>query len=124
MERRTRRSEDPYKALCLQLEHSRVHGRLDAMVIAIDNGLLLAEAGEPNLCEALGAVAPLMDRPIFDGQLPPPLRGQRIDVRAVSVEGETLFIAAAALAKRARLSSDVWFQRSVNGVRRILARAA
>ena len=49
-ERRTRRSQDPYRALCLQLEHSRSQGQLDAVVIAIDNGLLVAGAGERSVC--------------------------------------------------------------------------
>ena len=57
-ERRIRRSQDPYRALCLQLEHSRSQGQLDAVVVAIDNGLLVAGAGERSVCEALGAVAP------------------------------------------------------------------
>ena len=61
IERRVHRSQDPYRALCLQLEHSRTHGALDAVVVAIDNGLLVAGAGDESLCEALGAVAPLVD---------------------------------------------------------------
>ena len=69
-ERRLRRSQDPYRALCLQLEHIRVEGELDAMVVAIDNGLLIAAAGERSVCEALGAVAPLVGSPSFNGRVP------------------------------------------------------
>ncbi len=76
-ERRTRRSDDPYRALCLQLEHARARGELDALVVAIDNGLLVAGAGERSICEALGAVAPLMRSPSFNGRLPGALEGRK-----------------------------------------------
>ena len=115
IERRARRSQDPYRALCLQLEHSRTHGALDAMVVAIDNGLLVAGAGDESLCEALGAVAPMVDCPTFDGTMPTALDGQNIDIRTMRLEGEMLYVASAGHA-----GGDVWLQRSINGVRRIL----
>ena len=114
-ERRQRRSHDPYRALCLQLEHIRSDGELDAMVVAIDNGLIVAGAGERSVCEALGAVAPLMGSPTFDGRMPGALIGQRIDVRAISLEGETVYVAAVG-----RSADDEWVARSIGGVRRIL----
>jgi hypothetical protein len=117
-ERRTRRSQDPYRALCLQLEHSRVRGELDALVVAIDNGLLIAGAGERSICEALGAVAPLMSSPSFSGRLPGALEGQSVDVRAVSLDGETVYIASVG-----RRGGDVWLQQSISAVRRILGYA-
>jgi hypothetical protein len=109
-ERRQRRSHDPYRALCLQLEQVRSEGELDAMVVAMDNGLLVAGAGERSVCEALGAVAPLVN-----GRVPGALVGQRIDVRAISLEGETVYVAAVG-----RSTSDDWVARSIGGVRRIL----
>ena len=115
IERRTRRSQDPYRALCLQLEHSRLQGELDALVVAIDNGLLIAGAGERSVCEALGAVAPLMSSPSFTGRLPGALEGQSVDVRAVSLDGETVYIASVG-----RRGGDVWLQQSISAVRRIL----
>lgn len=123
MERRTRRSQDPYRALCFQLERCCAQGKLDAVVLAAKNGLLVAGAGEPKLCEALSAVAPVLNDPHFDGRLPERLRGQRIGVRSVAVEGETLFVASATLAKRATRSGDGWLQRSAAGVQRILQAA-
>ena len=70
-ERRVRRSHDPYRALCLQLEHVRLEGDLDALVVAIDNGLLVAGAGKRSVCEALGAVAELEPDIVFlDIQMP------------------------------------------------------
>ena len=120
MERRTHRSEDPYEALCLQLEHSRANGDLGAMVVTIDNGLLVAGAGSRALCEALGAVAPMIDEPSLDGRMPRVLEGQRIDVRSLSVLGETLFVASVGNTN----GQSLWLQRSINGVRRILGQAA
>jgi hypothetical protein len=114
-ERRRRRSQDPYRALCLQLEHVRAAGELDAMVVAIDNGLLVAGAGERSVCEALGAVAPLVGSPSFNGRVPGALVGQHIDVRAISLEGETVYVAAVG-----RATNDEHIARSIMGVRRIL----
>jgi len=114
-ERRIRRSHDPYEALCLQLECSRAQGELDAVVIAIDNGLLVAGAGERAVCEALGAIAPLVSSPSFNGRLPGALEGQSVDVRRVSFEGETIYVASVG-----RHGGDPWLQQSIRGVRRIL----
>jgi hypothetical protein len=117
-ERRLRRSQDPYRALCLQLEHVRAEGELDALIVAIDNGLLIAGAGERSVCEALGAVAPLVGSPRFDGRIPGSLIGQQIEVRSISLEGEKVFVASVG-----RGTSDDWVARSVGGVRRILGYA-
>ena len=114
-ERRLRRSQDPYQALCLQLEQIRSEGELDAMVVAIDNGLLVAGAGERSVCEALGAVAPLVGSPTFNGRVPGSLVGQAIEVRSISLEGETVYVAAVG-----RATGDAWIARSIGGVRRIL----
>lgn len=115
IERRGRRSQETYRALCLQLEHSRSKGALDAVVVAIDNGLLVAGAGDRSICEALGAVAPLVESSGFDGAMPKALDGQNIDVRTMRLAGERLYVATAGCA-----AGDVWLQRSINGVRRIL----
>jgi len=117
-ERRIRRSQDPYRALCLQLERSRSDGQLDAVVVAIDNGLLIAGAGERSVCEALGAVAPLMSSPSFSGKLPGALEGQSVDVREVSLDGETVYVASVG-----RGEGDAWLKQSISGVRRILGYA-
>jgi hypothetical protein len=117
-ERRQRRSQDPYRALCLQLEHVRAEGELDALVVAMDNGLLVAGAGERSVCEALGAIAPLMSSPSFNGCVPGALVGQRIEVRSISLEGETVYVASVG-----RSTGDQWIARSAGGVRRILGYA-
>ncbi len=118
IERRLRRSQDPYRALCLQLEHVRLEGELDALVVAIDNGLLIAGAGERSVCEALGAVAPLLGSPKFNGIVPGPLVGQHVEVRSISLDGEKVYLASVG-----RSSGDEWISRSAGGVRRILGYA-
>lgn len=117
-ERRIRRSQDPYRALCLQLEQSRARGELDALIVAIDNGLLVAGAGERSVCEALGAIAPLLSAPSFRGRLPAALEGQSVAIRAVSLEGETIYVASVG-----RHSVDASLQQVISGVRRILGYA-
>ena len=88
------------------------------MVVAIDNGLLIAGAGERSVCEALGAVAPLVGSPSFNGRVPGSLVGQNIDVRSISLEGETVYVASAG-----RSTNDESMKRSIGGVRRILGYA-
>jgi len=117
-ERRRRRSQDPYRALCLQLEQLRAEGELDALIVAIDNGLLVAGAGERSICEALGAIAPLMSSPAFTGRLPGALEGQSVDVCSLSLEGETLYVAS--VGRRAGATS---LKNSIDGVYRILGYA-
>jgi hypothetical protein len=62
MERRRRRSEDPQEALVLQLERVREIARLDALVLASDEGLSIAHSGEEELCAELAALAPFLPR--------------------------------------------------------------
>jgi len=114
-DRRRRRSQDPYRALCLQLEHARSAGELDAMVLATDNGLLVAGAGERSVCEALGAIAPLLASPSFNGPVPGSLVGQRIGVRPLILDGETVYVASVG-----RSDGDACIESSIRGVYRIL----
>ncbi|HSN81301.1 MAG TPA: hypothetical protein VLS88_01880 [Polyangiales bacterium] len=114
-ERRRRRSQDPYRALCLQLEHSRSEGELDAMVVATDDGLVVAGAGERSVCEALGAIAPLFGSPSFNGPMPGSLVGQSIGIRPLILDGEMMYVASAG-----RSDGDRWIQSSIRGVCRIL----
>jgi hypothetical protein len=90
-------------------------GDLDAVVVAIDNGLLIAGAGERSICEALGAIAPLLGSRGFNGRIPAALEGQSVDVCPVFLEGETVYVASAG-----RQGGDPWLTESIEGVRRIL----
>ncbi|MET0341583.1 MAG: hypothetical protein ABW252_11330 [Polyangiales bacterium] len=70
-ERRRRRSDDAREALELQLAHVRDAARLDALVLASDEGLSIAFSGEEELCTELAALAPFLphelDAPHADG---------------------------------------------------------
>lgn len=115
IDRRIRRSQDPYRALCLQLEQSRLHGAFEAVVVATDNGLLVAGAGEPSLCDALCAVAPIVAADPSVQVFPELLGDHQLDVRPLVVQDDTVYVASAGATR-----ADLWLQRSVNGVRRIL----
>ncbi len=117
-ERRTRRSDNPYQALCLQLEQTKRDARLDAVVLAMHNGLVVAAAGEPGVCEELGAVAPLMGRTVFDPLASSELCADDLEVRTMACGGERFFLASLGGSKK----RDALLRRSVNGVQRILTR--
>src|SRR5258708_7737843 len=59
-DRRRQRSDDPLVALHYQLTHARRDGRLEAVVVADDWGVVLAGAGAWAACEELAAYAPLL----------------------------------------------------------------
>ena len=59
-ERRQQRTSEREEALRFQLEHSRARGGLEALVLADQQGMVVASAGETAICEELGAIAPLM----------------------------------------------------------------
>lgn len=116
-ERRKNRSTDSSQALRYQLEHSREHGGLEAMVIADEQGLVVAGAGEPGVVEELGAIAPLMSRAVLGMPLPPMLRGGEVAVRPIQLHGQELFVACVG----GGVARDALLSNSVNGVMRILS---
>ena len=80
-ERRIRRSPHRDLALGFQLEHVRDRGRLEALVLADDDGLSLAAAGDLAVCRELAAVAPLLAKSVLGIPMPPLLRGAEVAVR-------------------------------------------
>jgi len=59
-DRRRQRSSDPLVALHYQLSHTRSEGRLEAIVVADEAGVVVAGAGGWAACEELAAYAPLL----------------------------------------------------------------
>jgi hypothetical protein len=59
-DRRKLRSQDAHTALSLQLAQVRLEAQLEAVVLATAEGLLVAHAGDSELCSELAAVAPLV----------------------------------------------------------------
>ncbi len=116
-ERRSRRSHLSHLALRYQLEHVKASGGLEALVLADDAGMVLASAGESGVCEELAAVAPLMGRSAFGMPMPPLLRNADVSVRALSLNGQDLFLASVG----GGVARDALLTHSVAGVQRILS---
>lgn len=116
-ERRQRRSSDRFIALRYQLEHTREHGNIEALVLADDEGLVVASSGDASTCAELGAIAPLVARSAMGMPMPPLLRGAEVAIRPVRIYGQSLYLASVGggVARDAHLST------SRNGVQRILA---
>jgi hypothetical protein len=117
VERRRRRSDQPSVALRYQLEHTRERGRLEAVVLASEDGLPVAAAGDPGICAELAAVAPWLSRSVFSMPQLPLLRGAELACRPIRTCGQSLYLVTAggSVARDALLSS------SVTGLERILS---
>lgn len=124
-DRRQKRSEDPLVALHYQLAHARQEGRLDAIVVADDSGVVVAGAGSWAACEELAAYAPLLAQGVWNE---PGVAGKlsrmaelrtEVDVQPVDVEGQTVLLCARGGMLRASA-----MERAAGGVARILKRAA
>lgn len=116
VERRARRSEHRDLALRYQLEHLRDQARLEALVLADDQGLPLAESGDSAVCAELAAIAPLMIRTL-GMPMPPLLRGADVAVRTIRVHGQALHLASVG----GTVARDALLSTSMRGVERILA---
>lgn len=116
-DRRSRRSAESHVALSFQLEHTREHGNLEAVVLTDRTGMAVAHAGDSALCEELAAIAPVYSHSVLPMRLPPLLRGGEVAIRRLSLHGQDLFLAClgGGVARDALLAS------SVSGVQRILA---
>ena len=122
MERRRRRSLHPAVALSYQLETLCHEGGIDAMVVADDNGLPLAAAGDAYACDEVAARVVMVGRKIreFGGTLLGP--GQRWDVQMtkVDVDGAELLVCAVGGDATQR---QLQIARGVASAQRILAAA-
>ena len=120
-ERRRRRSGDARKALSYQLAHVRDEACLEALVLADADGLVVAEAGERELCESLAALAPL----VTQGAVPctHDLPASYVQVRTVVYDGTPLYLASCTESFADTMSArmEAWLEHTRDGVRRILA---
>jgi hypothetical protein len=122
-ERRQNRSEDPQRALSIQLSQVREEAQLDALVLATHDGLTIAHAGDPAVCSELAAVAPLLSH----GPLPTEIElpQQLLFVRAVTFEGSALYLVSCGddPDRTTRDRVDRWLAKATVSVTRILAAA-
>lgn len=114
-ERRLRRSESACSALGLQLEHARSAGRLDALVLADAAGVVVASAGDRDVCDALGALAPLGPHARTPGCMSQ-LTGGDVAVRTFASHGSRLYLAALG----GTSARDALLAHAAQGVARIL----
>jgi hypothetical protein len=115
IERRGRRSQEHSTALRYQLESTLERGHLAALALTDRDGLLLAWAGENEVCEELGAAAPLIAQgaPVA---LEACTTGEEIVVRALECFGEPLFLASIG----GGVARDALLAHSARGIQRIL----
>jgi len=117
VERRLRRSDRPDIALRYQLERTLEKGRLEAVVLASEEGLPVAAAGDPAICAELAAVAPWLSRSVFSMPQLPLLRGAELACRPILVHGQSLYLVTAG----GSVARDALLTSSVSGLERILA---
>jgi hypothetical protein len=113
-ERRLRRSEEAQQALFLQLERVRDEAKLDALVLASEEGLCIAHSGEDGFCEELAALAPFIPEAEQSEAL--------LSVQATDIAGRRMYLVSYVREEpreMARLLERTW-----SGVSRILAFAA
>ena len=115
IERRARRSQEHSTALRYQLESTLQRGHLSALALTDSDGLLLAWAGENNICEELGAAAPLIARgaPV---SIEASESDEEVVVRALDCFGEPLFLASIG----GGIARDALLAHSARGIQRIL----
>jgi hypothetical protein len=128
-DRRRKRSRDPLVALHYQLAQTRQDGELDAIVVSDDSGIVVAGAGAWAVCEELAAHAPLLVQGVWNE--PGLARVSRlaelaaqVDVKEVSVDGQTVLLCARAGAGRKKRVSASAMEHAARGVVRILTAAA
>lgn len=124
-DRRRSRSEDPLVALHYQLAQARQEGRLEAIVVADDSGVVVAGAGAWAVCEELAAYAPLLAQgvwhePGMDGGSRVAELRTEVDVQPVEVEGQRVLLCARGRGWMRAMAME----RAASGVARILTRAA
>ena len=121
-ERRVRRSSDTPTALHLQLDHCRQRSGIAAMVVADEDGNLLAAAGDRHVCEEVAGRIVIAGRRIqsFNGILMAPERHYQVQMSKIDVDGSPLVVCAVGGNAGARAAE---IAQGADGARRILAAA-
>ena len=115
-ERRRRRSEQYTTALRFQLEDTVKSGGLEALCLSDGDGLLLAWAGADDLCEELGAVAPLLAHCPAGSLTVSGVKGEEVSVRGIEYYGQQLYLTSIGGGR----GSDAVLRHSAKGIQRIL----
>ncbi len=116
MERRVNRSDECSTALRFQLESTLKRGDLEAVSLSNSEGLLVAWAGEDELCEELAAMAPIMAHCPSGSLMVSGIEGEQVSVRAIDCFGQQLYLASLG----GDVASDSLLNHSARGIHRIL----
>ncbi len=121
-ERRHKRSANTTRALCYQLSASLSNAKLQGLVLADDDGVCLAAAGDNRACNEIAAHLPLLGRKVneFEGILFGPEAQWDVQMRRFDVEGSNLYLCAIG---GSEVRNDQ-LEQSLGGVARILMPAA
>jgi hypothetical protein len=115
VERRTQRSGDTLEALTYQLEYTRCRAGASALVLSLDDGLVIASAGDAMTCMELAAVAPLLNRSLVNSRFK--LELEDVKVCCLNVLGQQLYLATIG----GGVACDAVVQSSLDGIRRIIS---
>lgn len=114
--RRFRRSDECGTALRFQLESVQQQASINALALSDRQGLLIAWAGEDDLCEELGAMAPIVAQCPLGSLSVTGFDGQEVLVRSINYFGQPLYLAS--------MGGDSGVERlithSIAGIQRIL----
>ncbi|MDH5672292.1 MAG: hypothetical protein OEZ06_09090 [Myxococcales bacterium] len=115
-ERRVQRSDNHSTALRFQLESTLERGRLSALALTDQAGLLLAWAGNDAVCQELGAVAPVVAHgwPAEWRQME--LKQDDVAVRTIECFGQYVYLASLG----GGVARDALLAHSARGIHRIL----
>jgi len=116
--RRERRSNECGTALRFQLESTLKNASLEALTLSDGEGLLLASAGEDDLCEELGAFAPILAH-CQPGKIVVSGSGanfEEVAVRSIDYFGQYLYLASLG----GGANNHRALARSAEGIQRIL----
>ncbi len=118
IERRRNRSANTTRALCYQLTASLERADLTGMILADEEGVCLASAGDGDACDEIAAHLPMVGRKVdaFEGVLYGPEAQWDIHMKRFAVEGMNLFLCAIGAGDARNDQLDL----SMNGVARIL----
>jgi hypothetical protein len=111
-DRRTQRSGRADQALLFQLERVRGEAQLDALVLATEEGLPVAHAGEDELCEELAAMAPFLSEQDAS---------DKRTTRVCALTLDALPLLLVSYRHEATVENDAWLEHASRGIERILA---
>ena len=118
--RRKNRSENILDALGYQLAASAKRAKFSAMVLADNNGLVIADTGDTGMCEEMAALSPVLarNRKPWHGPVNTEIGSVRLTVAPIRVQDMQFYLSASE-GKEAHLISREMVT-SGQGVNRIL----